>query len=148
MRIRVFSVLFVVASVLVTAGCSYQKMPLVPADRSQVDSSNAIVHVYRPSYLGYALSFPVRDDGKLVGSLGVRRSLSWERPAGEMTMTTAQSDMGQDSELTILLEPGQEYYYRLSPAMGFFVGGGTFSTVSEQTGQKGLKKCKQAKYKP
>ena len=96
------------------AGCASTKQFAPRPDESAITPGKAQIRVYRPGQLwGTANAFKVSDGTNVVGHLGPKGELLWERDAGEMTLSASPTilSMGGFNVEEAQLESGKRYEY-------------------------------------
>lgn len=132
-----------VAALLAT-GCvaTKQVVPFPNQSNTVEDPSKGRVYVMRPAKIGTAISMPVSDDGKPIGSTGPRGYLCWERPPGDTIVSSSSEGVTQ---LPLTVSPGQAYYIFQHLRMGVWIARSELELLDTEKGLKILKKCKRPK---
>lgn len=103
-----------------------------PADKSGL-------YIYRDSFVGQALKKSVTIDGQVIGETAKGVYFHRYLAPGKHEIST-ESEFS-DNALTLVTEPGKNYYLRQYIKMGAFVGGANLEQISEEQAQRDLKSC-------
>lgn len=103
-----------------------------PADQSGL-------YIYRDSWVGQALKKSLIVDGELIGETAKGVYFHRFLAPGKHVIST-ESEFS-DNAITLVTEPGKNYYLRQYIRMGMFVGGANLKLMSEEQAQQALKKC-------
>lgn len=140
MRAVSFRLLLVCGVAAFITGCaSTQQVARFPSQNVKVSSPNmARIYVVRPSMVGGAVSFGVKDNGREIGKTGPKGYLCWERQPGKATVSGKAENT---SELTFDAEKGQVYYIKQSPGMGILMARNYLTFLDDFAGRDLVFKC-------
>ncbi len=103
-----------------------------PADKSGL-------YIYRDSFVGQALKKSLTVDGELIGETAKGVYFHRFLAPGKHVIST-ESEFS-DNAITLVTEPGKNYYLRQYIRLGVFVGGANLKLMSEEQAQQALKSC-------
>ena len=103
-----------------------------PADKSGL-------YIYRDSFVGQALKKSVTVDGQVIGETA--KGVYFHRFLAPGKHVIGTESEFSDNNLTLVTEPGKNYYLRQYIKMGAFVGGANLEQISEAQAQRDLKDC-------
>lgn len=128
---------------LLAAGCAStrQQVPVPDLGKSIEAPWKARIYAVRPySYAGSAGTVRVKDGETVIGDLGVRSYLCWERKPGrtEVVMEVTDALIGvMRASVTLDAEKGQTYYVQTS--IGF--GGRKVRQLGPEEGASYVRRC-------
>lgn len=103
-----------------------------PADKSGL-------YIYRDSFTGQALKKSLTVDGELIGETA--KGVYFHRFLAPGKHVIGTESEFSDNTLTLVTEPGKNYYLRQYIKMGAFVGGAGLEQISEAQAQRDLTDC-------
>jgi hypothetical protein len=106
------------------------------------DPSKARVYLIEPSFIGLDVHMKVFDNDELIGRLWTNTYLVWERPPGDMFLTTKAE---KPCSISLHCEAGQAYFIQIHPEMGALSVRCRLEQVDEQRGRELLRHCKPSK---
>lgn len=117
-----------------------QKMPYPDQNRQATTPGKARIYVLRPLIWEGGLEWDVKDNGELIGELGAKRYLCWERQPGPVRIDVLRGYINHNESFNA--EAGKSYYLLMDMGMIW-----TLEPISEAKGQELLAKCKQSPVK-
>jgi hypothetical protein len=132
------------AALLVGCASSYQLVPMPNQSKSIDDPRKGRIYVIRPSSLGSAVQMSIADGGNPIGKTGPASYLCWEREPGDVIVSATSENT---SRVSLPVRPGSIHYIVQYMRMGMWVARNELNVVTEEVGQKELKRCKPAEYK-
>jgi hypothetical protein len=135
------------AATLLLVGCAstVQYVPMPDQTKAVEDPSKGRIYVMRPSSFGYAVGMNVSDGGNPIGSTGAGGYLCWEREPGDVIVSSTSENT---SRVSLPVRPGSIHYVVQHIRMGIWIARTDLEVVSDEEGNKRLKKCKPAKCLP
>lgn len=108
---------------------------------NQVKGQDVRIYVFRPSFIGAAISTNVYENNIIAGRIGPKSYLAWDTKPGDITL------QGGFDFLKIEAKPGNTYYFRLRPKLSAFSPKYSIMKISEEEGKAYLTKFKEPKIK-
>lgn len=141
MKMKKVIVLIVACSVLFLAGCATtcQSVPIPNQTKMVENPGLARIYVARPTGFGSAVSIRITDNGKYIGNTGPDGYLCWEREPGSAEIS---GEAENTSTVKLNAKSGEVYYICQHIQMGWWRARNKLEILSEEQGQKYLKKCK------
>lgn len=122
---------------LLLGGCATLGAKYTPA--SAAPANRATVYVYRPSFVGAAISPNVQANGVPLSDIPAHGYFVYYAAPGELTLTAHTE---ATTSLTLDVKASETYYVQGSLGLGFFVGHPHLVLVSQDVGEKEIKDCK------
>jgi len=108
---------------------------------NQVKGQDVRIYVFRPSFVGTAVSTNVYENNVIAGRIGPKSYLAWDTKPGDITLE------GGFDFVKIEAKPGKTYYFRLRPKLSAITPKFSIMNISEQEGKAYLSKLKEPKVK-
>jgi hypothetical protein len=129
----IWSTLMFASSLLFTGcGSAAPAGSETPEYRYQADANSALLHIYRNSFAGMAVSYDLYFDNEFVFNV-TNKSKITIRVVSE-GIHTLWAETEAKTELQIDVRFGNEYYVKCGVGMGILVGRPKMELVHEQTG--------------
>lgn len=138
------SVFLAVAIVALLTGCAttVQYVPLPDQSVGLENPGMARIYLSRPSSLGAAVGMDVRDNSRLIGTTYAKGFLCWERPSGQMRLTSQAENL---ESRTVDIKSGYVYYYQQSMRVGTWKARNELVMLDGKEGKKSVDRCKAPK---
>ncbi len=107
----------------------------------KVKGRDVRIYVFRPSFVGTAVSTNVYENNVIAGRIGAKSYIAWDTKPGVITL-----EGGLDF-IKIEAKPGKTYYFRLRPKLSFNSNKYSLTEITEQKGKDYLSKLKEPKVK-
>jgi hypothetical protein len=142
------SVLLILVMVAVAglAGCGSIPMASteddIRAKSFAVNPEKAVIYVYRPESLGFAVPMTVKLDGREGGRTVGQTYFVWEVDPGPHEIASYAEDV-----VTVKLDtrPGENYYVWQEVKIGVWVARSLLHQVDEEAGRQGVSECRLGK---
>lgn len=110
-----------------------------PAQDLRCPADQSGLYIYRDSFVGQALKKSLTVDGQVIGETA--KGVYFHRFLAPGKHVIGTESEFSDNTLTLVTEPGKNYYLRQYIKMGAFVGGANLEQISEEQAQRDLKGC-------
>ena len=132
-------ILFLFLVVGMIGNCASLGAPYV---KSTISKDQALVVIYRSSaYVGWASSFDIKHDGKVITSLKNGGYFSYYVKPGKVKLIA--ETLENKSEVDLDLKGGQTVYVKGAVKMGAVAARAEISLVGDQFGEEEASKCKE-----
>lgn len=137
-------VLILAAYFFVGCASTTQSVPFPDQSVPIKNLEYARIYVMRPSLLGCAIPLNVFDNRKLIGVIGPKGYLSWEREPGEVVL---ESRAENTAHYVLNVKKGQSYYIKQVAKIGIIMARVGFYELTAEKGKEILAKSHPPKIK-
>jgi len=129
--------------IFLLTGCAstVQSVRVPDLNKRVEDPAKARIYLIRPSIIGTAIKADVWVGGRSIGKLAYNSFLTWEEPAGEITISV-QAYSNAPRRIDLKLSPGSVYYIQADVASAV---NWQPLFLSEAEGRELVSKCKAPK---
>ena len=131
----------VLGSTLFLVGCTaatIQYVPLPQQAHAIDDPNKARIYVVRSKEYGSWVSGLVKDGDTVIGKIGPKGFLSWERAPGKTTLTIQADNL---SPMPLTAVAGQVYYFEEHTNPWLISGRVNLEKISNEEGMKRVAEC-------
>lgn len=143
---RLINALYLVVPFVLAGGCASVPMTSEPLDAEGKQFApapgKASIYVYRGSGPGTAVIFDALLDGRVAGSLATNTYLLLSVSPSQHTLIVRSDENSQQQK--VLAEAGKQYFFKVSPDMGWIRARARLQSVDEEEGRRGVMGTKRA----